>query len=119
MGWFGSSEPKDDRPVSKDGYKAPDRNARTLCWDARDSFFDCLEKNGIIDSIKNADKAKEACSPQLQQFEKDCASSWVTYFKKRRVMEYQRDQTIKRLQLEGADVESLNKGGFGGIAPSK
>ena len=30
------------------------------------------------------------------------AAIQVTYFKKRRVMEYQRDQTIKKLNAEGA-----------------
>ncbi|PNS21612.1 hypothetical protein CAC42_971 [Sphaceloma murrayae] len=125
MGWLpftGSSTAEDTRPSSVDGYKAPDRNARALCWEGRDAFFDCLEKNGIVDSIRNHEKAKEACSPQLQQFERDCAASWVTYFKKRRIMEYQRDQTIKRLQSEGADVGELPSGrgkGFGGVAPSK
>ncbi|KAF4556119.1 Cytochrome c oxidase subunit 6B new16-like protein [Elsinoe fawcettii] len=124
MGWlpWSSSAPADTRPTSIDGYKAPDRNARALCWEARDSFFECLEKNGIVDSVKNHEKAEKACSPQLRQFEQDCASSWVTYFKKRRIMEYQRDQTIKRLAAEGADVGELPAGknaGFGGIAPSR
>lgn len=34
----------------------------------------------------------------------------VQYFKKRRVMEYQRDQTLKRLQGEGAsDIAAQQK----------
>ena len=82
MGWFGSNT--SDQPTlsapepSKDGgYIAPDRTARAQCWDGRDSFFDCLQKNGIIDSVKEDAKAREACAPELKEFEKHCASSWV------------------------------------------
>lgn len=110
MSWswlgFGSSDvtKKDDRPAGKDGYKAPDRNARTLCWESRDLFFDCLDKHNIVDSIKNDEKARAECSSELQLLEKDCAGSWVTYFKKRRIADWQKEQTIKKLESEGADV---------------
>ncbi|KAK4971245.1 hypothetical protein LTR66_011448 [Elasticomyces elasticus] len=105
MGWFSSSDataPTAPKPSSDGGYIAPDRNARAHCWEARDAFFQCLDRNSIIDSIKEKDKAAETCGKEGQVFEKNCASSWVEYFKKRRVMEYQRDLTLKRLDAEGA-----------------
>ncbi|KAK3677274.1 hypothetical protein LTR78_002812 [Recurvomyces mirabilis] len=104
MGWLSSDKSAVSAPeASQDGgYIAPDRSARQMCWDGRDSFFQCLERNGIVDSVKEDEKAKKMCSPELKEFEKHCASSWVTYFKKRRVMEYQRDMTIKKLSQEGA-----------------
>ncbi|KAM3421919.1 Cytochrome c oxidase subunit 6B-like protein new16 [Cercospora zeina] len=105
MGFFSSSSTQTTPPApeaSKDGgYIAPDRSARAQCWEGRDAFFTCLERNGIIDSIREDKKAREHCAPELAQFEKTCASSWVTYFKKRRVMEHQRDLTIKKLSAEG------------------
>ncbi|KAK4497280.1 hypothetical protein PRZ48_011730 [Zasmidium cellare] len=104
MGWFSSDKTESPQmePSKDGGYIAPDRTARAQCWDGRDNFFKCLDKHGIIDSVKEDEKAKKLCAPELKEFEKVCQGSWVTYFKKRRVMEYQRDQTIKKLNAEGA-----------------
>ncbi|KAG9558317.1 hypothetical protein KCU71_g10244, partial [Aureobasidium melanogenum] len=97
-----------------------DRTKRAHCWEARDAYFACLDKNNIIDSVKQSEKADSLCATESAKFDQNCASSWVClyslhticgdpltlrqvqYFKKRRVMEYQRDQTLKRLQGEGA-----------------
>ncbi|KFY74849.1 hypothetical protein V499_05147 [Pseudogymnoascus sp. VKM F-103] len=104
MGLFSSSADKLPAPkISTDGTPiAPDRTARAKCWEARDAYFQCLDKNTIIDSLTNKDAAEKACGAENKGFEKNCASSWVTYFKKRRVMEYQRDQQMKKLRAEGA-----------------
>lgn len=53
------------------------RSQRALCWEARDEFFKCLDANGIVDSIKHADKAKKSCGKEEQAFEKECVASWV------------------------------------------
>ncbi|KAI7238364.1 hypothetical protein KC330_g2650 [Hortaea werneckii] len=102
MGWFstGNSQaaPPPPEPSQDGGFIAPDRN-------------------GIIDSVKEDEKARQACAPELAQFEKACASSWVTYFKKRRVMEFQRDQTLRKLNAEGATpMDSSTAGGAGAAA---
>ncbi|KAK5680712.1 hypothetical protein LTR17_027533 [Elasticomyces elasticus] len=118
MSWFGAGSTSTTKPAaptapeaSQDGgYIAPDRTGRQRCWDGRDSFFQCLEKNGIVDSVKEDEKAKKLCAPELAEFEKTCASSWVTYFKKRRVMEYQRDMTIKKLNAENATPMDISGG---------
>jgi len=90
------------KPSSDGAFEAPNRSARTVCWEARDGFFACLERNNIIDSIKESDAAAKACRTESAVFERDCASSWVTYFKQRRVMEYNKKQTLERLKSEGA-----------------
>lgn len=79
MGWFSSDDNAltSPKPSSDGGFIAPDRSARALCWEGRDAFFECLERNGIIDSIKQSDKAGKECGKELQAFEKQCASSWV------------------------------------------
>ena len=83
MGWFGSSDggsqpsPTAPEPSKDGGYIAPDRSARAVCWEGRDSFFQCLERNGIVDSVKEDEKARQVCAPELKGFEKACASSWV------------------------------------------
>jgi cytochrome c oxidase assembly factor 6 len=106
MGWFSNSPstPKPPPPESsKDGgFIAPDRSSRQKCWDGRDAFFKCLDDNGIIDSVKEGEKAKSVCPAELKAFEGVCAESWVTYFKKRRVFEHQKEQTIRKLEAEGA-----------------
>lgn len=67
------------RPRSKDGgYIAPDRNSREHCYEARDRFFECLDKNNILDAIKEDEKARTVCSPQVEAYERDCARSWVS-----------------------------------------
>jgi hypothetical protein len=80
MGWF-TSDNQAVAPTpeaSKDGgYIAPDRTARAQCWQGRDTFFKCLDKHGIVDSVKDDGKARELCAPELREFEKTCASSWV------------------------------------------
>ncbi|KAF4634251.1 hypothetical protein G7Y89_g3856 [Cudoniella acicularis] len=105
MGLFSSSSPATLPPpkISVDGAPiAPDRSQRARCWEARDAYFHCLDKNNIIDSITEKDKAEKGCASEGRGFEANCASSWVTYFKKRRVMEYQKNQTLDKLRKEGA-----------------
>ncbi|GAM82255.1 hypothetical protein ANO11243_002340 [Dothideomycetidae sp. 11243] len=98
-------------PQSADGYTPPLRHERDVCWAARDAFFACLDQHSIIDSVRNDAEARQKCGAVLERFERDCAASWVTYFKKRRVMEAQREATIRRLEREGADVKGAPSGG--------
>jgi hypothetical protein len=37
-----------------------------------------LERNGIVDSVKEDAKARAACPKELKEFESVCASSWVS-----------------------------------------
>ncbi|KAI5794832.1 cytochrome oxidase c subunit VIb-domain-containing protein [Pyronema domesticum] len=104
MGLFGTSTTKSTEPETK---IAPNRSQRAKCWEARDAFFECLDRNSIIDSVKEDKKAKEVCGGENVKFEKECVASWVEYFKKRRVMEYNRDQMMKGLQNEGAQQVAI------------
>jgi cytochrome c oxidase assembly factor 6 len=79
MGWIpswlgGSSEtPKPE----KKALTFPDRATRVKCWDSRDVFFACLDKQGIVDSIKEDEKARNHCSAELKDFDQNCAAAWV------------------------------------------
>ena len=77
--WLGgsSSKPQPPEPSKDGGFIAPDRSAREQCWEGRDAFFQCLDRNGIIDSVKQDAEAHQKCSAELKQFERNCASSWV------------------------------------------
>lgn len=86
MGWFGSSNEKSPSPEPSNdgGYIAPNRSRREQCYEARDSFFRCLDQNGILDSVKEDEKARNSCPKELKEFEKDCAESWVWWKYSRR-----------------------------------
>lgn len=82
MGLFGSSSPKETVTVAPGttadgGYAPMKREERKKCWEARDAYFGCLDRNNILDSIKEADAATKACPKEEQLYEKDCATSWV------------------------------------------
>lgn len=63
---------------SPDGaFEAPDRQSRAHCWRARDDFFACLERNGIIDGIREKDRAEGACGSEGKGLDRECAASWV------------------------------------------
>ncbi|KAL0633038.1 hypothetical protein Q9L58_008048 [Maublancomyces gigas] len=103
MGWFGSGSPSPSSSTSSSGEGiAPNRSQRARCWEARDGFFQCLDRSNILDPIKEAPAAHVSCGVQEVAFEKECVGSWVEYFKKRRVMERNRETMLKKLEAEGA-----------------
>ena len=79
MGLFTTTPASPPPPkISSDGAPiAPDRTQRAKCWEGRDAYFQCLDKNGIVDSLTEKDKAEKACAREGKQFEGSCASSWV------------------------------------------
>lgn len=78
---FGSSTSTRTSPKpSADGaFIAPDRTSRAKCYEARDAFFQCLDKNGILDAIKDEEKARIECGNVEKAFGRDCAGSWVGF----------------------------------------
>ncbi|KAI0509553.1 oxidoreductase-like protein [Xylaria bambusicola] len=115
MGMFGLWSSEDDKRKDevRTGARAPDRTERKQCWDARDTFYRCLDKHDVIDSLTGEGKktADKHCANEDKAFHDNCATAWVTYFKKYRVADYQKKMTFERLQKEGA-----NKVGMQGSA---
>ena len=72
MGWF-SSSPSDSTPTSSDS-NAPSRSERKACWDSRDEYFGCLDKNQV--SVPGQEGA--ACKDEDGTYRKHCAASWVS-----------------------------------------
>ncbi|KAL8917062.1 MAG: hypothetical protein Q9208_008178 [Pyrenodesmia sp. 3 TL-2023] len=109
MGLFSSSSssstssPTPPKPTSDGAFIAPDRSARDRCYEARDAFFACLNRAGIVDSIKESDAAGRECGALEKGMGRECAASWVRYFKQRRVMEWKKQKTYERLAAEGAE----------------
>lgn len=76
---FGSSSTESKRAEEvRAGTRAPDRTERKKCWEARDGYFACLDKNGILDALKDENAAAKACGGENVVFERDCAREWVS-----------------------------------------
>ncbi|KAF3404722.1 Cytochrome c oxidase assembly factor 6 [Talaromyces pinophilus] len=106
MSWFsfGSSSAGPQSAKASDGGRiAPDRSSREVCYNGRDLFFSCLDRNDILDAIKHDSEARKKCGKEIAEFESACSKAWVKYFKEKRVMEYNRDQTIAKIQKEDAE----------------
>jgi cytochrome c oxidase assembly factor 6 len=81
MGFFGlfqSAEAKRKEEV-RTGAVAPDRSERKRCWEARDGFYQCLDKHNVIDATRGEGKAiaTKECANENKKFEQDCAAAWV------------------------------------------
>lgn len=93
MGLFSTpTEPPPPKPSSDGAFEAPNRNARAHCYKARDVFFECLERNLIVDSVKEKDEAQKVCGEEGKVLDRECAKSWVcwTFFYFNKVMMGQR-----------------------------
>ncbi|OLL24455.1 Cytochrome c oxidase assembly factor 6 [Neolecta irregularis DAH-3] len=76
--------------------EAPSRNQRKRCWDARDLFFECLDKNGIVSPATDLAAPMAVCGTLWTKFKEDCQSSWVEYFCKKRVIDEQRRTMLEQ-----------------------
>ena len=78
MGWF-KSTPSTGK-ISADGKpEAPNRHDRQHCWEARDAFFACLDRNNILDSIRDDMQAQKQCGAESVVFDQNCAQTWVGF----------------------------------------
>lgn len=83
MGWlpWSSSDESGVKKTSGGAFERPTRTNRAKCYEARDAFFECLDRNNILDSINTKSgkaAAAKACGQADQEFEKNCAHSWVS-----------------------------------------
>lgn len=57
----------------------PTREERSLCWGARDKYWECLDKNGVKDA-----ETKGPCAEFRKIYEKSCSAQWVKHFDRKR-----------------------------------
>lgn len=76
MGWLPWSS-SDSTKASDGGRIAPDRSSRARCWEGRDAFFACLDRNDILDAIKDDKEARRKCAKEVAEFEAACSQTWV------------------------------------------
>ncbi|KAK3990854.1 cytochrome c oxidase assembly factor 6 [Cladorrhinum sp. PSN332] len=107
---FSSPSSEQDKRATeiRTGAVAPTRSERQRCWEARDAYFACLDANNIVDALKDDKKAGKACGKEGDKFEGDCATQWVTYFKKWRVQDIQKKARIRELEAQGANKLDVN-----------
>jgi len=55
----------------------PLRDDRRICYEARDTFFTCCDKNNIENPMKDQSAVERSCRKQKLRFEQECMSSWV------------------------------------------
>lgn len=74
--WKSSTDKRADEVRS--GAVAPSRTERRRCWESRDAYFACLDRNNILDAIKDDKAAAKQCGGESTVFERDCAAEWVS-----------------------------------------
>lgn len=116
MGWLpsfsvpgASTSASSTSKTSDGGYQAPLRNTREACYESRDIFFDCLDEHDILDANKHDAESRQRCPKEVEAYERDCAKSWIKYFKEKRVMEYNRDRTIEKIQKDDREAARKEK----------
>lgn len=80
---FGFGSPSSSRPEIEK--PAPSREERKACWNSRDIYFGCLDKNKILqagDEIRTNTKGDvipgQVCSAERKGYENSCAKAWVS-----------------------------------------
>ncbi|KAH6871467.1 cytochrome oxidase c subunit VIb-domain-containing protein [Coprinopsis sp. MPI-PUGE-AT-0042] len=94
MGWFSSSKPAEEEGTTT-------RQNRKQCWDARDAYFSCLDRQRIV----KAGEEGAACAAENKAYAENCAHSWIEYFNQRRVIA---DAQKERLARGAAQAEEWN-----------
>ncbi|EAU85237.1 hypothetical protein CC1G_06253 [Coprinopsis cinerea okayama7 len=75
MGWFSSSKSTEQEATTT-------RQNRQQCWDARDAYFACLDRQGVV----KAGEEGNACASENKAYHENCAKSWIEYFNQRRII---------------------------------
>lgn len=65
----------------------PDKAKRTKCWDSRDNYWQCLEKNAPEHSTTGGQEEPSACISLRKIFESNCPAQWVKHFDRKRSYE--------------------------------
>ncbi|KIJ50928.1 hypothetical protein M422DRAFT_159008 [Sphaerobolus stellatus SS14] len=101
MGWFSWFSSKPDTSGA-----APDRSQRKACWDARDAYYACLDKNFVL---KPGTEEKNVCSKEKKQYEGSCAKSWIEYFNTRRVLQEEQKDQLALAQAQADEAARKKK----------
>ncbi|XP_060530950.1 cytochrome c oxidase assembly factor 6 homolog [Cylas formicarius] len=76
----------------------PTREERAKCWDARDKYWECLNKN--------EGKDESLCKDFRRVFESSCSAQWVKHFDRKRTY------LIYKERIEKHGIPSQSKSSF-------
>ncbi|KAJ1360387.1 hypothetical protein KIN20_019346 [Parelaphostrongylus tenuis] len=80
---------------------------RQRCYQARDDYLFCLDKE--LDQGKTEEQASQSCRASFRVFEKACPNSWVGHFTRKHSFErYKR--TLAEQGFNVADRNALGDG---------
>lgn len=65
----------------------PDKSKRQKCWDARDEYWKCLDKNSPDYSATSGQEGPSECLKLRKLFETGCPAQWVKHFDRKRTYE--------------------------------
>ncbi|KXJ70950.1 cytochrome c oxidase assembly factor 6 homolog [Aedes albopictus] len=65
----------------------PDKEARAVCWAARDEYWACLDKHAPHHSCTSGEPEPQQCVALRKLYEKRCPSQWVKHFDRKRTFE--------------------------------
>ncbi|KAF8637755.1 hypothetical protein AX17_002597 [Amanita inopinata Kibby_2008] len=103
MGWFSRSS---SSSKTEDADVALTRQDRQKCWEARDGYFACLDKVGVI---KAGEEKDGACAGEKKGYEQNCAKSWIEYFNQRRVIgEAQKERLARGTAMVGTATTKVS-----------
>ncbi|CAL4118861.1 unnamed protein product [Meganyctiphanes norvegica] len=73
------------REVGEKSSSFPNKEARSLCWDARDKFWECTDAGGTT----------ESCAELRKMYEDSCPSTWVKHFdRKKNYLEFKEKMKV-------------------------
>ena len=83
-----------DKMAEKEEPKFLKKAERKACWDARDRYWECLDKSG---------QEETACAPMRELYEKNCPSQWVVHFDRKHKF------SVFKARVEKEGLENLDK----------
>lgn len=97
--WFGAEKQPE----------LPKREQRKKCWESRDLYFACLDKEGIINPFdpSKTKQIKQNCGSEDVQFQKDCIASWVKYFKEKRPFDLKKEKLLSEAANQGQEIVQM------------
>lgn len=65
----------------------PNKEQRRKCWDARDTYWKCLDEKAPDFSTTSGQEEPTACAKLRKLFESNCPGKWVQHFDRKRTYE--------------------------------
>lgn len=98
--------------------EAPNREQRAACWAHRDAYFQCLDKNGILQP--GDEESKGVCATEKKGYQGACSKSWVSCASGPRIWPILRPRirltTIVRVFQQAENARASSKSDAGGTS---